>query len=147
MEAYNYFLWRERDATKNSITMAASSVYSHKELDKKNSTEKQEMLFKKGINWNNYPDFFKRGTYVKRVRRFTKMTLDELSLLPPNHDALKDPNFSVMRYSVEKMDCPPITQWTNKLGFLFDHVDEVPKVLAPKEYHVLHMTNPSCDNT
>ena len=77
-EAVNTFLWREKDATKNSITMAASSFYSHKQLDKKNGSEKQEMLFEKGVNWNDYPAFFKRGTYVQRKRILRKFTTDEL---------------------------------------------------------------------
>jgi tRNA(His) guanylyltransferase len=66
LDAANTVLWREIDATKNSITMASLSVYSHKEIDGKNSSQKQEMLFEKGINWNDYPNFFKKGTYLKR---------------------------------------------------------------------------------
>src|SRR6185312_15753309 len=51
-EGANMFLLRELDATKNAISMAARSVYSHKTLDHKNSAEMQEMLFAKGINFN-----------------------------------------------------------------------------------------------
>lgn len=65
-EAVNYFLWRERDAIRNSILMATSSVYSHLEMQNKNTSELQEMLFQKGINYNDYPYFFKRGTWVRR---------------------------------------------------------------------------------
>lgn len=46
-EAANTILWREKDATKNSISMAAQHYYSHKQLENKNSSEKQEMLHKK----------------------------------------------------------------------------------------------------
>lgn len=60
-EASNVFLWREWDASKNSISMAASSYYSPKQLHGKNSKERQEMLFQKGINWNDYPDFSNEG--------------------------------------------------------------------------------------
>jgi len=42
-EAVNSFLWREQDATKNSISMAAQSVYSHSELMNKNGSDKQEI--------------------------------------------------------------------------------------------------------
>lgn len=66
-EACNYFLWRERDATKNSISMAAQSMYSNKELLNKNQSHMQEMLFQKGVNWNDYPIFFKRGTWARKV--------------------------------------------------------------------------------
>ena len=61
IEVENYFIWRQKDTTSNSISMAAQSVYGHKELHGKSGSDMQEMLFKKGINWNNYPTSFKRG--------------------------------------------------------------------------------------
>lgn len=63
-EAANVILWRELDATRNSIQSAARSAYSHKQCLDKNTNELQEMLFQKGINWNDYPGSFKRGTFV-----------------------------------------------------------------------------------
>jgi len=63
-EVANTFLWRQKDCTRNSITMATLSVYSDKEQKGKNSDEKQEMLFQKGINWNDYPVRFKRGGFI-----------------------------------------------------------------------------------
>lgn len=63
-EVANYFIWRQQDCTRNSITMATRSVYSHKEVDGKDSKQMQEMLHEKGINWNNYPIGCKRGRAV-----------------------------------------------------------------------------------
>lgn len=60
-EVENYFIWRQKDATRNSISAAAQSVYSAKELHGKKSDELQEMLWLKGINWNDYPVWAKRG--------------------------------------------------------------------------------------
>ena len=97
-EAVSAFHWREKDATKNSISMAASEYYSHKFLMKKNSSEKQELLFKKGINWNDYPSFFKRGTYVQRRRISTKFTTLELEKLPPKHKAKTNPDLQIERW-------------------------------------------------
>lgn len=65
-EGMNCFLWRVQDAVKNSITMAASSSYSHKELMNKSGAVKLDMLMEKGINWNDYPRFFKEGSFFKR---------------------------------------------------------------------------------
>ncbi len=65
-EGANAFLWREHDATKNSISMAARHYYSHNQLENKSGPEMQELLWRKGVNWNDYPVFFKRGTYVQR---------------------------------------------------------------------------------
>ena len=50
VEGSNVFLWRELDATKNSISMAARAYFSHNALMDKNGSEMQEMLFQKGIN-------------------------------------------------------------------------------------------------
>jgi tRNA(His) 5'-end guanylyltransferase len=119
MEAYNYFLWRERDATKNSISMAAQSVFNHKELQGKNSSDKQEMLFQKGINWNNYPDFFKRGTYIKRLVTKRNFRPDEIESLPANHEARKNPNAIYTRTIVDSVSVPPISQIEDKVGFIF----------------------------
>lgn len=60
-EVVNYFIWRQQDATRNSIQMLAQSLYSHKELHKKNTDDLQEMIFQKGKNWNNLPAYLKRG--------------------------------------------------------------------------------------
>ena len=65
-EMFNALLWRQQDCTRHSISMAASAVYSHKELEKKSSSVKQEMLFQKGINWNDYLPKYKRGSVVKK---------------------------------------------------------------------------------
>lgn len=63
-EVANYFVWRQKDAVRNSISSVAQRMYSHKELENKNSDEKQEMIFQKGINWNHYLPKYKRGRFV-----------------------------------------------------------------------------------
>lgn len=65
VEVYNAFVWRQQDCTKNAISMAASAVFSHKELHKLNGNQKQEKLFsEKGINFNDYPTDTKRGALI-----------------------------------------------------------------------------------
>lgn len=64
----NYFLWRQQDATRNSVQMLARTLYSHKQLENKNNSELQELIFQKGINWNDCPVSQKRGRcIVKQV--------------------------------------------------------------------------------
>lgn len=65
-DASEVFIWRQEDAIKNAVSMAAHAHYPHKILQGKNSKEKIAMLLEKGINWDQYPDFFKSGTYAKR---------------------------------------------------------------------------------
>ena len=107
-EAINVLIWRELDATKNSIFSAANSFYSHKELLNKKGDEMQEMLFQKGVNWNNYPAFFKRGTYIKRTEIVRKFTAEELAALPEKHNARSDPDAVYTRSEYRVMDWPPI---------------------------------------
>jgi tRNA(His) guanylyltransferase len=47
IEAINALLWREKDATRNSISMAAQSVYSHKELHGKIVPQNKKCCFKR----------------------------------------------------------------------------------------------------
>ncbi len=117
-EAVNTFLWREQDATKNSITMAASEYYSHNFLHGKSGSEKQELLFRKGINWNNYPDFFKKGTYVQRKRILSKFTIDELNRLPLKHNARKDPNMLIERWLVDEVKLPILSTLQNRVDVI-----------------------------
>lgn len=63
-EVENYFIWRQQDTIRNSISSVAQSLYSHKELKGKNTSEMQEMCFQKGINWNDYPAKLKRGRLI-----------------------------------------------------------------------------------
>lgn len=67
-DVMNYFLWRQRDCTRNSVSMAGQAHFSHKQLQGKNGSEIQDMLMlEKGINWNDYEVRFKRGTVIAKV--------------------------------------------------------------------------------
>jgi tRNA(His) 5'-end guanylyltransferase len=61
-EVANYFIWRQQDATRNSIQMLGHAHFSHKQLQGKNCDEIQEMLFQeRGVNWNDLSPYWKRG--------------------------------------------------------------------------------------
>lgn len=122
-EAVNALLWREQDATRNSISMAAQSCYSHKQLHNKNSRDMQEMLFQKGINWNDYPDFFKRGVYIQRRKVARKYTITELDTLPPKHNARVNPDLEVERTETRTLNMPPILRIENGVGVVFEGED------------------------
>lgn len=81
-EVNNYFLWRQNDATRNSIQGLGQAHFSHKELHGKSCAQIQDMLFiNKQINWNNIDTCKKRGLCVKRVLsegvEFSKWVIDE----------------------------------------------------------------------
>lgn len=66
-EATNSILWRENDATKNAISMAASHYFSHKELQNKTGLVMKDMLkTKANVNFDSYPAFFKTGIGFKK---------------------------------------------------------------------------------
>ena len=66
-EVCNYFIWRQQDATRNSIQMVAQSLFSHRQLQNKNCDQLQEMMFQEhNINWNDYPTVYKRGSCVTK---------------------------------------------------------------------------------
>lgn len=59
-ELVNYMIWRQQDAVRNSISSSARHVLG-KIPSGMNSAEMQEAMHQQGVNWNNYPDHFKRG--------------------------------------------------------------------------------------
>lgn len=63
-EVKNYFIWRQQDTVRNSISSVAQNLYSDGELKGKNMSVQQEMIFQKGINWNDYNPVLKRGRFV-----------------------------------------------------------------------------------
>lgn len=68
-EATNYFYWRQLDASRNSIQMVGQANFSHRELQHKSCNDIQDMLMtQKGINWNDFPTYQKRGSCVVRNR-------------------------------------------------------------------------------
>jgi tRNA(His) 5'-end guanylyltransferase len=125
-EAVNTVLWREIDASKNSVSMAARHYFSHKAIHGKSGSEMQEMLFSQhGVNWNDYPSAFKRGTYIRRQKRLIKFSADELERLPAKHEARNNPNLMVERSVVEAIQMPPITRVMNRLAVVFDGADPI----------------------
>ena len=62
-----YFIWRQTDASRNSLNTLAGTLYSAKELMGKNSSSKHAMLNLKGCDWNTYGADFKWGRIIRRV--------------------------------------------------------------------------------
>lgn len=120
-EAANTILWREFDATKNSISMAARAYYSHKQLLGKNSSQMQDLLMKKGVNWNDYPAFFKRGSYARRCVITRKFLPEEFDNLPEKHEARKNPDMEFMRSCIETLDMPIFSKVVNREDVIFEN--------------------------
>lgn len=116
VEASNALLWREMDATKNAVSMAARSMFSHKELDGQGRADMHEMMFQKGHNFNDYPAFFKRGTFVQRKQVLRTLTDDEIKRIPPD----RVPTGPVLRHEIVELDMPSFRTVKNRVGVIFD---------------------------
>ena len=78
-EVTNCVLWRQQDATRNSISSLAQSKFSHKELQGKSSSQMQDMLMEEfNINWNDLTIPQKRGTavYKRTINDITEWIVD-----------------------------------------------------------------------
>ena len=102
-EVTNLIYWRQLDASNNSIQMVGQANFSHKELQDKSCNDIQDMLFtQKGINWNNYPTYQKRGSCcVKREFWIDKNDGEEFS---------KEYQEALNRSTVDK-DAVKRTEW------------------------------------
>lgn len=78
-EVINNLIWRQQDATRNSILSVAQSLYSHKELQGVGTKELQnKMLTEKNVNWNDYKTNEKRGIAAIKDNE-GKWFIDELT--------------------------------------------------------------------
>jgi tRNA(His) 5'-end guanylyltransferase len=121
-EAVAALVWRELDATKNAVSMAARAHFSHSALDGKSSAEMQEMLFREaGVNFNDYPPRFKRGVYVRRTTVLREFDGDTLSRIP----AGRRPDGPVARRETVVLDLPPIGKVSNRVAVLLDGAEPI----------------------
>ena len=122
-EAANAFLWREMDATKNAISMAARAHYPHHELEGKKSGEMQEMLFAAGVNFNDYPAHLKRGSFVRREARDRELTADDLAAIP---DAYRPKaGHRVSRFNIVRLEMPRFGSVQNREAVIFDGAEPI----------------------
>jgi tRNA(His) 5'-end guanylyltransferase len=93
-EVTNYFLWRQQDASRNSIQMLGHYHFSQKEMHGKNNSQVQDMLMlQKGVNWNDLATWMKRGSCVIQDPTWSEMS-------------------SGMRYKIDD-EIPIFTQYRN----------------------------------
>lgn len=119
-EAANTLLWRERDATRNSINAAGQAHFSHKALQHKSTDDVVEMLHGKGVQWSDYPADFKRGQWFQKRRVMRAFTTDEIERLPPKHEARTNPGLQIERTDIFRIAMPPFDRVVNKVGVIFN---------------------------
>lgn len=65
-EVVNYFLHRQTECAKNSVQLTGSYYFHKDKINNLNNVNIQEKLKGIGINWAEYPTFFKRGVCTKK---------------------------------------------------------------------------------
>ena len=100
-EVCNALIWRQQDATRNSIQSVGQANFSQKELHGKSCNDIQDMLMiQKGINWNDYSTTLKRGSCcIKTV------------IQDPNVD-IKDGAYPISKWVIDN-EIPIFTQDRN----------------------------------
>lgn len=122
-------LWRENDATKNSISMLAQSHFSHNSLENMNGSQMQDrLMLEKNVNWNDLPAKYKRGTYVKRIKTSSAFSAEELANLPPMHNARKNPDLIIDRSIIKEIEYPIFNKIINKVEVIFEDAEPELKV-------------------
>lgn len=107
-EVANCFIWRQQDCVRNSILTVAQSLYGHKEMEGKNTSELQEIIFQKGQNWNDYAPKYKRGRFIFKQ----EFEID-------NDNYLSKP---AIRSHWIADECPIFTQ---DMKFLYDKIPDI----------------------
>ena len=83
-EVCNCLIWRQQDATRNSIQMVGQYYFPHATLQRKSNKELQDMLMlEKGINWNDYSSIFKRGSCCKKEIYYAENIILSMNGNPP----------------------------------------------------------------
>lgn len=137
----NYFLWRQNDATRNSISGLAQANFSSKRLHGVTCDQMQELLFQeKQINWNDCPVEQKRGVCLRRVVReiqaINGATGEETRTTRSSWEVDLDiPIFSQNRNYVQRFVDPPADPKSSvsRLDELMAVLTMKPDVVIPRE--------------
>lgn len=114
-EAANSLLWREQDAERNAVSMAAQHYFSHKELQFKSKREMLLMLDQKGVKFHEYPRFFTNGTFLRRETIEKCLSAEEWCAIPEKHRQEQD--CLVTRSEVREMEInEPFVNVVNRVG-------------------------------
>lgn len=65
-DVVNYFVWRQRDCIRNSISACAQALFSPKQLHGKNSDDMKKMLMEAGKPYEQVEPLWRLGSVTKR---------------------------------------------------------------------------------
>lgn len=86
-EVVNYFIYRQHDGVRNSVSMYANHILGHKQIQGKNSITMKEMLAESGKPWENVPTVFRHGI---AMRKDDSLITSELPLFKDERSYIED---------------------------------------------------------
>lgn len=108
-------MWRELDAYRNSINMAASSLFSHKSLQGVGTKARLQRLVDAGYDWHGLETRYKRGSMFKRAKVMRELTEAELQNIPVQFR----PTGPIERSGIVRLELPILTSLKNLKDALF----------------------------
>lgn len=120
IDVVDVFLWRQFDATRNSINSVAQSVFSHKSLQNKSKKDVDEMLKERGIIWDDLPMGIKRGFYYEKITVEEELDFTDRTDIPEKHRSKK----MVIRNKVAEKNIPILAENANNIKFFFNDIEE-----------------------
>lgn len=114
-------LWREIDARRNAVSMAARSHFTAGDMNGKSSSDLKAMMTLEGTDFDAMPERFRRGAFFRRQVVERTLTPEEMSAIPEAHR----PTGPVKRTAVTQVSLPPLTAVENLADVLFHQADSV----------------------
>lgn len=65
-EVVNYFIYRQHDGLRNSVSMYANKVFGHSKIHGASVQDMKQMLIDEGKPWEDLPEMFRYGIYMKK---------------------------------------------------------------------------------
>lgn len=113
-EVANYFIWRQKDCIRNSVSSVGQSLYSPKELNGKSTETVKLMIAQKQHDWDAYPNNLKHGRIVEK------------STVPVKYDDTNRIFIFAPEFATDKREAPVRTEWFTDIT--------VPVFVENKEY-------------
>ena len=127
-EIPNMLLFRERDCMKNAVTLAALEHFSSKQLHKKNTDEKIEMLKSIGVDFcKDIDEDFRVGSWFRRAVFQKELDGKTLAKIPESKRVLDaDGKMRVTRSEVQQVKLGmPLSCMANKLDVVLGNAQPV----------------------
>lgn len=125
-EVMNYFIWRNQDCSRNSVSMVAQSLFSHKELQGKSTADMHEMIHGAGKNWaTDYTDGEKNGRIIVKEQYVENVELPKTPV-----QVMRDETTGIA--STPTTIYAPRSRWVSKGAWKFTENKEKLLEMIPK---------------